>query len=669
MEEKIMRTIFRLTAAAAMVVAAVSCAKESPVSIDSEIRFAEKTFTFYTADQKTAYDGASTVTWSKGDLIQVFDTAGNVDELEVEADAATVTLTTTKVGDGPYYAAVNGHASFKDGVMTVAPDATGTFSSADVLYSSSASTSMQFHHAFGFVKIESSKQVEALHLAFADGVAYGSYNLTFSAPGATPEMVASEKDNDYVANAPEGAVYFPVAAGELEGFLVTIKTKDGKYWQGSTDSKLTASAGKVINLKDIDSKLSEIKFYESFDKAQSNAHGGNGETFNGSQNSSIVTDNTWTLVGASMANKCLKFGTASTEGSATTPALGITGSATITFRAASWAGDKADLGISVLDGKGVLDVEKIVNLPDSKFTTYTVKAAGLEPASKIKFSGMTGANKPRVFLDEVSVKEGADDFAYIKLEQESVSLEGEAGEFSIYVLANDGTVSVSSSDPVNFAPAYDAATGALKVTYTEAAAARNATITVSGATLSRELAISQAAAGSLASGTVLWAEDFGSEGTSQAVEKSDGFSVCMLVSEYKYSGRSGYKDNATSVTYSADASNNARVSTQTSGAVVGSNIWLNKKTDATFQTSAIKLYGATACVFSFVQGGSSSAATVEYSADGGSSWTKIRTTNNAGTYSDDVTFPAGTESVNIRITHPKSNDKNTRIDFLCLKVK
>ena len=96
--------------------------------------------------------------------------------------------------------------------------------------------------------------------------------------------------------------------------------------------------------------------------------------------------------------------------------------------------------------------------------------------------------------------------------------------------ANDGTVSVSSSDPVNFAPAYDAATGALKVTYTEA----------------------------------------------------------------------------------ADASNNARVSTQTSGAVVGSNIWLNKKTDATFQTSAIKLYGATACVFSFVQGGSSSAATIDF---------------------------------------------------------
>ena len=168
---------------------------------------------------------------------------------------------------------------------------------------------------------------------------------------------------------------------------------------------------------------------------------------------------------------------------------------------------------------------------------------------------------------------------------------------------------------------------------------------------------------SIASGTVLWAEGWSNFGTN-----STTFTSCTLIDSYSYDGRTGYMDNATSVTYTAN--NNVRATTSSGGNCSGGHLWFNKSVAGELTTSAIKLYGATELVFSHSQGTSGSSVTSSYSTDGGTTWTELGTQSGAiaeKTYT--FTVNAGTESIMIKLSHPANNAKNTRVDNLKLAVK
>lgn len=167
------------------------------------------------------------------------------------------------------------------------------------------------------------------------------------------------------------------------------------------------------------------------------------------------------------------------------------------------------------------------------------------------------------------------------------------------------------------------------------------------------------------SGTVLWSETWADAGST-----STTFASNAAISTYNYAGRTGFEDNATSVTYTADASNNVRITKSSGGNCSSGHLWFNKSVAGELKTSAIKLYGATSLTFSHSQGTSGSSCQTLYSVNGGSTWTSLGTQSGAiATKTYSFTVPAGTESVMIKLVHAFSNSKNTRVDNLVLKVK
>ncbi len=165
------------------------------------------------------------------------------------------------------------------------------------------------------------------------------------------------------------------------------------------------------------------------------------------------------------------------------------------------------------------------------------------------------------------------------------------------------------------------------------------------------------------SGIVLWAEDWDLFGGS-----STTFTQNSLISDYTYTGRSGYKENAKSVTCTTD--NNVRATTSSGANCISGHLWFNKSVDGTLTTSAIKLYGATSLTFSHSQGTSGSLLTSSYSTDDGNTWIELGSQSGPiATKTYNFTVADGTESIKIKLYHPKSNAKNTRVDNLVLKVQ
>ena len=166
------------------------------------------------------------------------------------------------------------------------------------------------------------------------------------------------------------------------------------------------------------------------------------------------------------------------------------------------------------------------------------------------------------------------------------------------------------------------------------------------------------------SGTVLWSETWADAGST-----STSFASNTAISSYDYSGRAGFEDNATSVTYASDASNNVRITKSSGANCTSGHLWFNKSVAGELKTSAIKLYGATSLKFSHSQGTSGSSCETLYSIDGGSNWISLGTQSGAiATKTYTFTVPVGTESIMIKLAHASSNAKNTRVDNLELKV-
>ena len=144
-------------------------------------------------------------------------------------------------------------------------------------------------------------------------------------------------------------------------------------------------------------------FYESFD--QNEGTGGNDGAWkdsvaNGAWDSAVFDEPGWTAANGYFANKCIKLGASSKLGSATTPALGVTGNAELRFKAGAWNGDATTINITINNG-GTLSASS-VTIANNAFTDYTISISDATPESTITFSA-TKAKQNRFFLDEVEV--------------------------------------------------------------------------------------------------------------------------------------------------------------------------------------------------------------------------------------------------------------------------
>ena len=158
--------------------------------------------------------------------------------------------------------------------------------------------------------------------------------------------------------------------------------------QGTTTYSLDVYSGKVF-------------FTETFDMMEGT--GGNDGLWSGNVGSASANESDlvgWTFENTYKGNGCVKLGTSSKLGSITTPALGLDGDATLTFRAGAWNGDNTTLSLSITGG-GAL-TETSVEMQNNQFTEYSINITNGAANTKITFEG-ADADDSRFFLDDVKV--------------------------------------------------------------------------------------------------------------------------------------------------------------------------------------------------------------------------------------------------------------------------
>ena len=216
----------------------------------------------------------------------------------------------------------------------------------------------------------------------------------------------------------DGCVNDPFPYGSVNAFNKSTtpaaklfnKNADGTYYLSSSVEGITQNSDGTVAFNfvadytgsgeepyvkpDVEGAL----FYESFD--QCNGKGGNDDAWSGSvATAAFSPDNTgWVAEKAYGAAQCAKFGTGSVSGSATTPAIAINGTATLTFRAGAWnaGGDGATLNLSV-SGTATIS-PATVTMTKGAFTDFTATITGTGEVT-VTFESAKG----RFFLDEVIV--------------------------------------------------------------------------------------------------------------------------------------------------------------------------------------------------------------------------------------------------------------------------
>lgn len=216
-------------------------------------------------------------------------------------------------------------------------------------------------------------------------------------------------------------------------------------------------AGKLYKIHKSDVIWTENKnvtfFYESFDSCDGT--GGNDGQWSGSIASKTLEkenlDNpSWVFENEKSANKCAKLGTGDKAGKATTPALGInTSTATLSFKAGAWDGNKETITIKVTANNGGTVEPSTITLKKGEWTDYTCTISEATETTTLTFA----ANQEkynRFFLDEVMVYYGnkpvAQHTQQISFSQTSVECYINDTFTEPVLSGNKTTVTYSSSD-------------------------------------------------------------------------------------------------------------------------------------------------------------------------------------------------------------------------------
>jgi len=255
---------------------------------------------------------------------------------------------------------------------------------------------------------------------------YSTSEWTLNGSSITVDLMDSTNGDPLsVSNSGTFDLYFVSGPVTNATFTVTATIGAGKTYSKTFTKTISFEENSInrfgVNLTGCEQTL----FYEGF--AGAAGTGGNTGGWSGSIASATFTDGTssdnsgWTLVKGYSADDCIKLGTGSDKGSATTPALGISsGSATISFKAGAWSGDATGLNISVV-GDGVLDQES-VTLANEAWTTYTVRIANATAETKLKFEAAQASGN-RFFLDEIAVTKGCEAFDYLAVSKDEETLD------------------------------------------------------------------------------------------------------------------------------------------------------------------------------------------------------------------------------------------------------
>ena len=198
-------------------------------------------------------------------------------------------------------------------------------------------------------------------------------------------------DNDDLAtvNSSTGAV--TLVSGATGTINVTIEYPGSENYKPCTGSYTVVVNAAVTP--------GDALFNETF--AGFSGSGGRDGSFSGSVGSSS-TENTdesnWTFTSCGGADKCLKFGTSSANGTFITRTITLTGDGTLTFSAAGWGDTKTNtLTVTTNDGNITLSGDTEVTLTNGDWADYTVNIAGATGSFSLTFTGKRG------FIDDIKV--------------------------------------------------------------------------------------------------------------------------------------------------------------------------------------------------------------------------------------------------------------------------
>jgi hypothetical protein len=256
---------------------------------------------------------------------------------------------------------------------------------------------------------------------------YGSYNTV---NGTMPNLVPAENAtirpvfkvaaNSMTVACDETEASFDITSNQSwtvvpgEGVSVDVTSGNGNgtvtmtFAENDTEEAVTYTATvKSEGFEDIVLTVTQkgvpvageptVIFEESF-KASTGTMGWDGTNGNGT----FKADNTgWTVENAYGAGGSAKFGTSTKKGKATTPALSLTGTATLTFKAGAWNNGSESTTLKLSMTGGTLSVSS-VTLKKAAWTEYEVTITGATEGAKITFEANI-ASKNRFFLDDVKI--------------------------------------------------------------------------------------------------------------------------------------------------------------------------------------------------------------------------------------------------------------------------
>jgi len=227
-------------------------------------------------------------------------------------------------------------------------------------------------------------------------------------------------DNKYQYTTYQGSKYYsfdgmendPFPYGSVNSFSKNTtpaaefynKNSDDTYYMDSSVEDITQNNDGTVSFKfvansTIVTPTDDYLFYESFDKC--NGKGGNDGKWSGPIASAAFQPdyNGWNAPNAYGAYQCAKFGTTTTNGTATTPAFIVDGTATLTFKAGPWNANNDGTTLKLSASSGSITPESITMTKGAWGDyTATITATG---NVKVTFA----AEKGRFFLDEVLIVE------------------------------------------------------------------------------------------------------------------------------------------------------------------------------------------------------------------------------------------------------------------------
>ena len=237
-------------------------------------------------------------------------------------------------------------------------------------------------------------------LSFPKNSYTATLGQTFTAPtlSVNPDAAASEVaySSSYtdVATVDANGNVRLVAAG-ITTITAAISGSDTYY---------DATASYSLTVEEALPEGSVIDFKETF--AGCNGTGGNDGNWSGNIASTTFNDDKadnegWALESGNAADECIKLGTGSKLGSATTPSISVTPGTvyTLTFKAAAWNANNENTILKLSATGGNLSVES-VTMVNGAWTTYTITFTANSETATIKFEGYATSNS-RFFLDQV----------------------------------------------------------------------------------------------------------------------------------------------------------------------------------------------------------------------------------------------------------------------------